>query len=214
MKQIQTVARPRTKPAEVRREELMDAAQKLFLEKGFAATSVDEIVRDADVAKGTFYLHFKSKDDILAALQQRFIVLFLEYIDAAVHALPPDDHAGRLLAWSASAVNGYIDRYRLHDLVFHNIMHFNRRMKRANRAIANLQALLEAGVAAGAWTLANPRVTAVMLFSAMHGAVDDALGENDTPDRALLVEEVGNLFAAATGVAAAVPSRGTEELCR
>lgn len=212
--QKQTVARPRTKPAEVRREELMDAAQKLFLEKGFAAASVDEIVRDADVAKGTFYLHFKSKDDILAALQQRFIVRFLENIDTSVHALPPDDHAGRLLAWSASAVNGYLDRYKLHDLVFQNIMPYNRRMRRGNRAIANLQALLEAGATAGAWSLANPRLTAAMLFNAMHGAVDDALGESDTPERAPLIEEVGNLFAAATGVATAASSRRSEELCR
>lgn len=63
----------RTKPAEIRRSELMSAAETIFLEKGFVATSVDEIVRKADVAKGTFYLHFRSKDDILVALRERFI---------------------------------------------------------------------------------------------------------------------------------------------
>lgn len=212
--QKQAVARPRTKPAEVRREELMDAAQSLFLAKGVAAASVDEIVRDADVAKGTFYLHFKSKDDVLAALQQRFIGRFLESLDKAVAALPPDDHAGRLLAWSTSAVNGYLDRYKLHDLVFQSILPSDRRMRRGNRAIAHLQALLEAGATAGTWSLVNPRLTAAMLFHAMHGAVDDALGESDMPERAPLIEQVGNLFAAATGVAAAAPSRRTEGLCR
>lgn len=212
MTKAQAAVRPRTKPAEVRREELMDAAQKLFLEKGFLATSVDEIVRDADVAKGTFYLHFKSKDDVMAALQARFIGLFLGGVDAAVEALPPDDHAGRLLAWSTSAVNGYLDNYRLHDLVFRDFSPSNRRIKRANRAVANLQALLEAGAGAGVWFLRNPRVTAAMLFNAMHGAVDDALGENEEPERGPLIEEVNALFGAAVGLAAPAPPK--ERRCR
>ena len=55
-----TTKRSRTKPAEVRRDELMDAAQALFMEKGFAATSVAEIVEGAGVAKGTFYTYFQS----------------------------------------------------------------------------------------------------------------------------------------------------------
>lgn len=214
MTQAQTAARPRTKPAEVRREELMDAAQKLFLKKGFLATSVDEIVRDADVAKGTFYLHFKSKDDVMAALQARFIGLFLEGVDAAVETLPPDDHAGRLIAWSTSAVNGYLDNYRLHDLVFRDFRPSNRRMKRANRAIASLQLLLETGTRAGVWFLRNPRVTAAMLFNAMHGAVDDALGENEEPVRGPLIEEVNALFGAAVGIAAAAFASSREGRCR
>jgi hypothetical protein len=71
---------------------------------------------------------------------ERTIGLFLEGLNTAVAALPPVDHAGRLLAWANAAVNGYLDRYQLHDLVFPNLMLSNRRMKRANRAIANLQA--------------------------------------------------------------------------
>ena len=66
---IENPARPRTKPAEIRREELLDAAEQLFLTRGIAATSVDAIVGGADVAKGTFYLHFQSKEHLLAALQ-------------------------------------------------------------------------------------------------------------------------------------------------
>jgi hypothetical protein len=53
-----------------------------------------------------------------------------------------------------------------------------------------------------------------MLFRAMHGAVDDALGENERPERELLIEEVNSLFPAATGVMAAASSVRTEKLCR
>ena len=47
---------------EQKRQSLLDAAYALFTEKGVAKTSVDEIVRGANVAKGTFYLYFHDKD--------------------------------------------------------------------------------------------------------------------------------------------------------
>ena len=52
--------RPRTKPPQQRRDELMDAAQRLFLKQGVGPTTIDQITSGADVAKGTFYLHFSS----------------------------------------------------------------------------------------------------------------------------------------------------------
>ncbi|MGR6439261.1 TetR/AcrR family transcriptional regulator [Proteus mirabilis] len=45
------IDKPRTKPAEVRLEELMNAAETLFLEKGFDATTVSDIVKQAGVVK-------------------------------------------------------------------------------------------------------------------------------------------------------------------
>ena len=56
-----TRLRPRTKAPEERRDELMNAAQRLFLEQGVATTTIEQITMGADVAKGTFYLHFSSK---------------------------------------------------------------------------------------------------------------------------------------------------------
>ena len=46
----------------------MASAYDLFMEKGFVKTTVDEIVRRANVAKGTFYLYFKDKSDVLQEL--------------------------------------------------------------------------------------------------------------------------------------------------
>ncbi|HWD27388.1 MAG TPA: helix-turn-helix domain-containing protein [Rhizomicrobium sp.] len=53
------------------RGRIMDAAVSLFARNGFEATSVNEIARAADVANGTFYLHFKDKDELVAALTLR-----------------------------------------------------------------------------------------------------------------------------------------------
>ena len=56
-----------------RRQGLVEAALSAFATKGVAATSVDDIVRAAGVAKGTFYLYFTTKDEIVDAVAQRMI---------------------------------------------------------------------------------------------------------------------------------------------
>lgn len=50
------------------RQKILQAAAALFAKQGFENTSVAEIVRDADVVKGTFYQHFATKTDLLLAL--------------------------------------------------------------------------------------------------------------------------------------------------
>lgn len=194
--------RPRTKPAETRREELMDAAQALFLSKGFNDTSVDEIVRQADVAKGTFYFYFKSKDEILQALRQRFIEKFHEHLEAAVNGCAADDWAGRLDAWTEAAVNGYLDSFALHDLVFHEFRPStqSRRMQHDTPVMAHLTALIAAGDKAGAWVARTPRLTAVMLFSAFHGAVDEDLAAPSRTCRRRLIAEVRAFCRGALGL--------------
>lgn len=47
---------------------LYKSAQKLFTTKDFAAVSVEDITRAAGVTKGTFYVHFASKDELIASL--------------------------------------------------------------------------------------------------------------------------------------------------
>ena len=57
-----------SKDPEARKDELIEAAERLFLEKGYDSTAVGDIVRAVGVAQGTFYYHFKSKEDILGAI--------------------------------------------------------------------------------------------------------------------------------------------------
>jgi AcrR family transcriptional regulator len=49
------------KAPEVRRKDILAVAADLFMRQGYEATSVDQIVRVAAIAKGTFYYHFSSK---------------------------------------------------------------------------------------------------------------------------------------------------------
>ena len=56
-----------------RRDVIIDTAESLFICKGFNNTSVDEIVTKLGVAKGTFYYYFKSKEEILDELLNRYL---------------------------------------------------------------------------------------------------------------------------------------------
>lgn len=51
-----------------KRERILDAAERVFAERGFFTARVSEIARAAGVADGTIYLYFKSKDDLLISL--------------------------------------------------------------------------------------------------------------------------------------------------
>jgi AcrR family transcriptional regulator len=200
-------ARPRTKPAEVRREELMNAAERLFLEQGIAATSVDEIVSAADVAKGTFYIHFESKEHLLLALRERFIVHFCNDVGNAMERRRAGDWTGRLKGWVEAGINGYLDRVALHDVVFHEFRPDDRRLKHENPVADQLADLLERGTKEGAWSVDSPRETAVMLFFAMHGAVDDAIASAERPDRRRLIRLLNAFFLRAVGASASSPLR-------
>lgn len=60
------------KKAEERRNEILDAADELFTQKGFDGTSTNNILEKVGIARGTLYYHFKSKEDIMDALIERY----------------------------------------------------------------------------------------------------------------------------------------------
>ncbi len=66
------------KEAEQRRHEILDAAEALFGEKGFDGTSTNDILAAVGIARGTLYYHFKSKEDIMDALIERYGSRLLE----------------------------------------------------------------------------------------------------------------------------------------
>ncbi len=59
---------PRSRRKEARPGELLAAALDLFVEKGFAATRVEEVAQRAGVSKGTLFLYFSSKEDLFKAV--------------------------------------------------------------------------------------------------------------------------------------------------
>jgi len=101
---------------------IMETAEKIILQKGFAGTSIDEIIDNAHITKGGFFYHFKGKNDLALALLQRYLeaddvffndilnrarslsedplqqmLIFLKLLAEAMQQLP-DTHPGCLVA--------------------------------------------------------------------------------------------------------------------
>lgn len=160
----------RTKPADQRREELLDAAQASFLERGIAATTVDHIAAGAGVAKGTFYLYFRSRADVLTAVQRRYGDRFVAQLVAAI-AEAGDDWGAKLDGCVRVGLQNHQVERALHDVLF--ISAPPERGAELDHALDDLigvfQALLADGVAAGAYEVDDIDTTAVLLFNTLHG---------------------------------------------
>lgn len=170
-----TPKRPRTKPAHVRLDELMNAAEQLFLAKGIEATTIDEIVTAADVAKGTFYHYFSSKNDLLVMLGQRYTEQFISRLDEAMATCASDDWVGKLRVWVHSNVMVYAETYHIHDIVYTNHHHHDRDNPAKNAILDQLLAIINGGIQSGVWAPPQPRVVALVIYSGVHGATDDLI---------------------------------------
>ena len=170
----------------------MNAAQALFLKKGVGATAIEEITAGADVAKGTFYLHFSSKEDVHSALAERFRFRFVAGLERAVARRPQADWSGKLSAWIKTAVMGFLDDGPLVNMLFH--AHANIPEAGSNAIAEHLKTLLKAGVEADAWTIDDPGMAAEFLFGGLHGVIDEALIGEKRVNRAQLLQRLRQLF--------------------
>jgi AcrR family transcriptional regulator len=74
---------------EHRKEEIIDAAQKVFFEKGLLAATMDDIAEAAELSKGTLYLYYKSKEDLYLAVMMRGTEKLTEMFHAVVASSDP-----------------------------------------------------------------------------------------------------------------------------
>lgn len=79
-----------SKDPEIRRQEIIEAARDLFLSKGYENTSIDDIVRQVNVAKGLFYYYFPKKEAILSAIADEFVEAVNSEFSRVMDSQAPD----------------------------------------------------------------------------------------------------------------------------
>ena len=67
------IAERKEREKQQRREEIIQAAEKVFFTKGFDKSTMDDIAEHAELSKGTLYLYFKNKDELYASLSLRIL---------------------------------------------------------------------------------------------------------------------------------------------
>jgi AcrR family transcriptional regulator len=84
----QPLPAPKTKRGERTRQKILDAAQREIGRKGFAEASISTITAEAEVGQGTFYLYFRSKEDVLRELVLRMGRRLRRHLTLAVADAP------------------------------------------------------------------------------------------------------------------------------
>jgi AcrR family transcriptional regulator len=158
---------------EARKREIVEAAERLLQAQG-AGVRVEDVVREAGVAKGTFFLYFPTWDDLLETLRERLVSEF----DAA-YPLPtevdgPVDWPA-VVAWQAGAFLDFAAaRQGIGQALFHS--DFAGRRPLADNGIQRLAAVIRAGQEAEAFGPVDPEPTARLMFAAIDEAARAVAG--------------------------------------
>jgi len=76
----------------VARERLLESAKRLFSQRGYYATSVEDIVESAGFSKGTFYFYFKSKEELFKSLVEEMHLSIVKRLESFLERdLPLED---------------------------------------------------------------------------------------------------------------------------
>jgi AcrR family transcriptional regulator len=141
----------RTRRREDTRQKLFEAAVDLIAERGYSATTVDDIALRAGVAKGTVYYNFPSKPKLFEDLLSHGIGLLTAEFRSAVAGLAPRDAVAALIRTQLA----YIQRYRAFaQLLLSEMWRTNREWQQTLRllreeAIGVIAEVIQAGVDSG-----------------------------------------------------------------
>jgi AcrR family transcriptional regulator len=100
------------KAPDVRRSEILDVTQRLFYLKGYEQTSIQDIITEIGIAKGTFYHYFSSKQDLLDAMIERMIEQTLQTVEPIVN----DDQLNALEKFTQFFA--YIESWKIENKTF------------------------------------------------------------------------------------------------
>ena len=102
---------------EHRREEIIDAAQRVFFQKGLTVATMDEIAEAAELSKGTLYLYYKSKEDLYLAVMLRGMDILYEMFIAVL------SESRTTIEAIANLGEAYYDFFRQHRN-YYRMLHF------------------------------------------------------------------------------------------
>ena len=166
------------KTPEQRKHEILDTAETLFTTKGYAKTTIMDILNAVGIAKGTFYYYFKSKEEVMDAIIMRIIEA-----DAAlarkIAADPTIPVLGKLLQilMAQSPAQGGSKEKMIEQ--FHQPENAEMHQKSLVQAILHLGPVLadvvEQGVQEGLFHTEYPRETIEFLLAAAQVIFDEGL---------------------------------------
>ncbi len=179
--------------AEAPRERVLRAAERQFRRYGYRRTTVDDITREAGVAKGSFYLHFASKEDAYLAVVEESLSRFLTRAEVALRRQGSVPHRMRALVRVTAEHYGGDELLRASMFGGGGLVEGDPARRAAAVQRAGLRELLAEVLAAGqvegtVRAELDPKATAAVLFEVGWAIVLRELdGTSDVPFETALV---------------------------
>ncbi len=150
---------------------ILDAAKKIFLEKGYEQASIRNIAEEIEYSPGTIYLYFKEKDEIFHEIHEEGFRKLLEYMSPLQFVADPFE---RLKAMGRVYIDFAMNNKDFYDLMFimQAPMNFEEKpgcWEMGENALNGLKNVLRDCQAAGRFVGKDVEFLSFMIWSAMHG---------------------------------------------
>jgi AcrR family transcriptional regulator len=164
------------KQPEVRKVEILDAAERLFAEKSYDRTTVNDMLEAVRISKGAFYYYFKSKEDVLDAVIERWGETGAEAAKriAAQNGLSATEKLLRIMLEqkprdaAQSALTGELEKLPDGPMFMKTLTYIVLRLSPI------LEEAVKQGVADGVFNTPFPLESAEILLAAAHSLFDNA----------------------------------------
>ncbi|MCC2372031.1 TetR/AcrR family transcriptional regulator [Bacillus cereus group sp. MYBK222-1] len=166
------------KEYEKRRKEILETAERLFITKGYTKTTVNDILKEIGIAKGTFYHYFKSKEEVMDEIIMRIIKEDVAKAKVIVSNpnIPVLEKLFRVLM-EQSPKSGDIKDKMIEQ--FHQPNNAEMHQKSLVQSIIHLSPvlteILEQGIEEGIFSTSYPQETIELLLSSAQVIFDDGL---------------------------------------
>ena len=192
------------KKGDIRRVQILDAAEKLFFEQGYDRTSVQDILNALQMSKGGFYHYFDAKDSVLRAVSERRAQSRFDQLNAAIYGLrrSPVEKLNMILAmanlFEAEQVPFAALMLKLCYVDRDAAMNAHRRRVLVDRLLPTLNDVIAEGVADGSFHTRRPMEIGRLLLLLACDVNDEVCGmladNPDNPDVMLPMIELLNTW--------------------
>lgn len=180
-----------SKEHDVRRKEILDTASALFDKKGYNNTTINDILREVNIAKGTFYYYFKSKEEVMDAIIDRFLEIGLERAEA-VKVRKDISATEKLLQVILGLRMGGADHGVIEEL--HNPENALMHQKSITAIILSLTPIMteivEEGIAQGEFRTPYPAQTIQIMLAASMTLTDEGLFSFNQEEQLQLLQAI------------------------
>ncbi len=167
---------PRPNVSYERKKQIIDAAEEVFTQKGFDQARMDDIAEETGLSKGTLYLYFKSKDDLITAILDRmFQYEFRQFEALKLAEISAVDAIWKITELLTKDILG-LQRlmpiiYQFLALAFRN-KHVQLALKKyINQYVDILVPILQRGIDSGEFRQVDARETAIAMGAMLEGTL-------------------------------------------